>query len=69
MAILNGIDGIAIVNLTAEDVVRHRLVKEIIKAYDIIETEERIRRERKKAAQNPDNEPLEEAKPEAGEQK
>lgn len=69
MAILNGIDGIAIVNLTAEDVVRHRLVKEIIKAYDIIETEERIRRERKKAAQNADNEPLEEAKPEAGEQK
>lgn len=31
---LEGIDGIVRVNLTAEDVVRHRLVKEIIKAYE-----------------------------------
>lgn len=32
--ILHDVDGIGIVELTADDVVRHRLVKEIIKAYD-----------------------------------
>ena len=32
--ILHDVNGIGIVNLTADDVVRHRLVKEIIKAYD-----------------------------------
>jgi hypothetical protein len=32
------------ITLTTEDVVRHRLVKEIIKAYDKTETEERARR-------------------------
>jgi phosphate starvation-inducible PhoH-like protein len=32
--ILYGIEGIAVVHLTAEDVVRHRLVKEVIKAYE-----------------------------------
>lgn len=31
--VLSGMDGIGIVNLNADDVVRHRLVKEIIKAY------------------------------------
>lgn len=30
--ILTGVDGITAINLTTEDVVRHRLVKEIIKA-------------------------------------
>lgn len=34
MQILDGIKGIGIVHLSAEDVVRHRLVKEIIKAFD-----------------------------------
>jgi phosphate starvation-inducible PhoH-like protein len=48
MDILDGVDGIAVMTLTAEDVVRHRLVKEIIKAYDKIENEERIRREQRK---------------------
>lgn len=48
MDILDGVDGIEVVMLTAEDVVRHRLVKEIIKAYDKIEAEERARRERLK---------------------
>jgi phosphate starvation-inducible PhoH-like protein len=33
--LLKGLEGIASVRLTAEDVVRHRLVKEIIKAYEI----------------------------------
>ena len=32
--ILEGIDGIAICRLTDEDVVRHRLVREIVKAYE-----------------------------------
>jgi len=32
--ILNGIDGIGFVNLTESDVVRHKLVKDIILAYD-----------------------------------
>ena len=34
MSILRNIDGIGFVELTESDVVRHRLVKEIIKAYD-----------------------------------
>ena len=34
MKILDGIDGIGITRLTDEDVVRHRLVKAIIKAFD-----------------------------------
>jgi phosphate starvation-inducible PhoH-like protein len=45
MEILDGVSGIAVLALTAEDVVRHRLVKEIIKAYDKIEGEERAKRE------------------------
>jgi phosphate starvation-inducible PhoH-like protein len=41
--LLAGIEGIAFIYLTAEDVVRHRLVKEIIKAYE--RDSERNRRE------------------------
>lgn len=54
--ILDGVDGIATISLTTEDVVRHRLVKEIIKAYDKIEAEERARKERRKAEQNAEKE-------------
>lgn len=43
--VLDGIKGIAIVRLTAEDVVRHRLVKEIIIAYDKADSEKRRERE------------------------
>lgn len=59
MEILEGVDGISIVSLTTEDVVRHRLVKEIIKAYDKIEGEERARKERarKRMEQNLPYEP------------
>ena len=32
--LLRGVDGIAMVELTAVDVVRHRLVREIIEAYE-----------------------------------
>ena len=45
MDILGGVDGIDVVKLTAEDVVRHRLVKEIIKAYDKSTEEAKARRE------------------------
>ena len=38
--ILNGIDGIAFVNFTERDVVRHELVKRIIKAYEKYEEKE-----------------------------
>jgi len=46
---LNDIKGISIVKLTAEDVVRHRLVKEIILAYNRREEEDRARWEEEKA--------------------
>lgn len=49
--ILEGVEGIATIHLTTEDVVRHRLVKEIIKAYEKLDSEERAKRERKKADQ------------------
>ncbi len=51
--ILTGIDGIGLVELSAEDVVRHRLVKSIIKAYNKSNEEYQKRkeeeRERKRA--------------------
>jgi len=62
--ILHGVDGISTITLTTEDVVRHRLVKEIIKAYDKTETEERARRERRKAEQNGEKEGVVEDVPE-----
>ena len=49
VGILRNISGIGIVKLTAEDVVRHRLVKEIIKAYDVSDEEEQLRREARRA--------------------
>ena len=52
-------------DFTAEDVVRHRLVKEIIKAYEKIEAEDRARRERRKAEQNADKEELVERGPDS----
>lgn len=64
MDILDGVDGIGVIHLTTEDVVRHRLVKEIIKAYDKIEAEERARKERRKAEQNADKEAQIETAPE-----
>ncbi len=47
--ILDGVDGIGTINLTIEDVVRHRLVKDIIRAYDKVEAEDRAKKERKRA--------------------
>jgi len=39
MKLLSPIKGIGTIRLTAEDVVRHRLVKAIIKAYDAADEE------------------------------
>jgi phosphate starvation-inducible protein PhoH and related proteins len=51
MDILSDVDGIAALHLNAEDVVRHRLVKEIIRAYDKVEADERERKERRRKAE------------------
>ena len=45
MDILERIEGIACISLTTEDVVRHRLVKAIIKAYERLESRDRRRDE------------------------
>lgn len=63
LPMLERIDGIESVYLTAEDVVRHRLVKEIIKAYDRAaedrkawqEAKRKERDEKEEAHQKPDN--------------
>lgn len=46
---LKDINGIGVTFLTAEDVVRHRLVKSIIKAFDKMADEDKTAREEKKA--------------------
>ncbi len=51
LGILGDVKGIARVHLTAEDVVRHRLVKEIIKAYD---KDAEVRRKRREEADKRD---------------
>ncbi len=57
MRLLDGMQGVAVMHLTAEDVVRHRLVKEIIKAYEKAETEEKAKREAIKAAKEAAEQP------------
>lgn len=52
---LSEIEGIGVVKLTAADVVRHRLVKEIINAYNEIEEKEFEDKERKKAERKKSN--------------
>ncbi len=47
--ILTNIEGIGIVTLTEEDVVRHRLVKEIIKRYNVSDEQMKIEADQKKA--------------------
>jgi phosphate starvation-inducible PhoH-like protein len=42
--ILQGIDGISFVMFSKKDVVRHRLVQDIIKAYEDLENQERAHR-------------------------
>ena len=50
--ILQGIEGIGHVKLTTEDVVRHRLVKEIIKAYDFDDERRKAMKEAEKNGKN-----------------
>ena len=53
--LLKNIDGIAHIELDEEDVVRHRLVKQIIKAYnkdDAKKIEYKLEEEKKKIEQN-----------------
>ena len=45
LEVLGGIKGLALVQLSADDVVRHRLVKEIIIAYEKADEERKLRRE------------------------
>jgi len=54
MNILTDVKGIGIVKLTAEDVVRHRLVKEIIIAYDKSDQVRQERREKEKQEREAD---------------
>lgn len=44
MELLHNLDGIGIIHLDSEDVVRHRLVKEIIKRYDKADEEMRMKK-------------------------
>lgn len=46
--LLEGLEGIGVVTLTADDVVRHRLVKEIIKAYEKADEVARKKREERR---------------------
>ncbi len=65
--ILDNIEGIGIVHLTAEDVVRHRLVKAIIKAYDAYDEERKQAWESRQQAKNEaEKEPQNEAQKEVG---
>lgn len=51
LKVLKDVNGISTIRLSAEDVVRHRLVKEIIVAYDKAEADRQARREAEKAEQ------------------
>lgn len=53
MDILERIEGIACISLTTEDVVRHRLVKAIIKAYERLESRDRRRDELPEGSDQP----------------
>jgi phosphate starvation-inducible protein PhoH and related proteins len=58
MELFGNIDGIAITHLTTEDVVRHRLVKEILRAYEKYELAEQARREAIKKAKEAEQKAL-----------
>ncbi|MFT5165050.1 MAG: phosphate starvation-inducible PhoH-like protein [Saprospiraceae bacterium] len=62
LPMLEQIDGIESVYLTVEDVVRHRLVKEIIKAYDKLNEERNARRDAEKDAREKEREEKRERK-------
>jgi phosphate starvation-inducible PhoH-like protein len=47
--ILRGIEGVSFCHFSEVDVVRHPLVQEVVRAYDVYEAERRERVEREKA--------------------
>jgi phosphate starvation-inducible PhoH-like protein len=51
LKVLKDVNGISTIRLSAEDVVRHRLVKEIIVAYDKAEADRQARKEAEKTEQ------------------
>ena len=55
LKVLKDVNGISTIHLSAEDVVRHRLVKEIIVAYDKAEADRQARRESEKTEQDQSN--------------
>ncbi|MEG2642713.1 MAG: PhoH family protein, partial [Eubacterium sp.] len=50
--ILKGVKGIAFIQFTESDVVRHRLVQRIIEAYDKSEKQRQARAEKRKVKEN-----------------
>ncbi|NJN34011.1 MAG: PhoH family protein [Saprospiraceae bacterium] len=68
MYILEGIDGIAQIYLNADDVVRHRLVKDIIRAYDVDDERRRAEKNMQKE-QSEQKEGKEQKEPPVEEQK
>ncbi len=56
--ILEDIKGIGMVFLNEEDVIRHRLVKKIIKAYEQVELEEQAYRDKKRELNNASDHPV-----------
>ncbi len=56
--ILEDIKGIGMVFLNEEDVIRHRLVKKIIKAYEQVELEEQAYRDKKRELNNVSDNPV-----------
>jgi phosphate starvation-inducible protein PhoH and related proteins len=47
--ILRGVEGVSFCQFTEVDVVRHPLVQEVVRAYDVYEGERRARQEQEKA--------------------
>jgi phosphate starvation-inducible PhoH-like protein len=54
--ILDGINGIGFVHLNEQDVVRHKLIRDIIKAYDKVEKQDAQRKEQRKKASEEERE-------------
>lgn len=54
--ILDGINGIGFVQLNEQDVVRHKLIRDIIKAYDKVEKADAQRKEQRKKASEEERE-------------
>ncbi|MBP6184806.1 MAG: PhoH family protein [Saprospiraceae bacterium] len=65
--LLDGLDGVGVIYLQPEDVVRHRLVKEIIRAYERADAEQRHQRQMRDEARDKANHPPAATQPESTE--